>query len=353
MDIAEIDKNLRVCCELPEDVEWHDIRKEDAFTLFGLLDCGDDGYRRMPDELTKGISEALYHCSCNTAGGRLRFKTDSPYVAIKASFLSYSLMSHMAFINTAGFDLYVNTETGSFYRSTCMPPTNMSGSPASYANVMWAGNGLKDLTLNFPSYGSPLTVQIGLKKGCQLEKTDGYRDIAPILFYGSSITQGGCASRPGLIYENYISRRFNVDYINLGFSGNGKAEPEVVEYMSGLDFSVFVSDYDHNAPSYEHLENTHYAMYELIRKKHPNVPYIMISKPDIDNNSSGERTREIIYDSYKKARANGDFDVYYIDGKRVFAGADRDCCTVDGCHPNDLGMWRFADTLIGELIKIL
>lgn len=350
MDISQIDKNFDICCELPEDLEWHSIR-EDAFTLYGLLDYGDEGYRRLPEEVSKGISDELFHCSRNTAGGRLRFKTDSPYLALRVKFASASLMSHMAFINAGGFDLYENTAFGSTFRGSYRPPCNCA--PA-YAYSLWAGMGMKDLTLNFPSYGAPVFIELGFKKGAKIEKTDGYRDCAPIFFYGSSITQGGCASRPGLTYENFISRRFNIDYVNLGFSGQGKGEESVVRYMASRDMSVFVSDYDHNAPSLEHLEETHFRMYEIIREAHPNIPYFMLSKPDFDNDPNGApRRRDIIYNSYLKARERGDRNVYFIDGKRIFQGADRAECTIDGCHPNDIGMYRFADTLIGEFTRIL
>jgi len=350
MDISQIDKNFEICSPIPDDIEWHSIR-EDAFTLYGLIDCGDNGFRRLPEEISKAIGPELDNLSRETSGGRIRFKTDSINVAIRVSFEFASLMSHMAFVNAGGFDLYENTAFGSTFRGSYRPPCN--GKPA-YAFNLWAGQGMKDLTINFPSYGSPLSVEIGIQKGSRLEKTDGYKNCDPIVFYGSSITQGGCASRPGLTYANYISRRFNMDYYNFGFSGNGKGEESVVRYMASLPMSVFVSDYDHNAPSFEHLEETHYRMYEIIREAHPNIPYFMISKPDFDNDPNGApRRRDIIYNSYLKAREKGDRNVYFIDGKRIFEGNDRADCTIDGCHPNDLGMYRFADTLIGEFTRIL
>ncbi len=350
MDISVIDKNLSLCCQLPEDVEWHDIHEE-VFTLYGLLDNEEKGFSRLPEELAKGISEALYNLSLCTAGGRLRFKTNSPYVALKVKLRGASLMSHMAFLNSGGFDIYENNAFGSKYKGSYRPPCS---SDATFADVAWIGGHLADLTLNFPSYGGVEYISVGLKKGAILEKTDGYKNMAPIVFYGSSITQGGCASRPGIIYENFVSRRFNVDYVNLGFSGNGLAEDEVVEYMASLPMSIFVSDYDHNAPTVEHLEKTHYRMYEKIRAAHPNIPYIMISKPDIDSHGdAGILCRNVVYESYIKAFGKGDRNVYYIDGKRLFAGEDRGDCMADGCHPNDIGMYRFADALIGELQKIL
>lgn len=349
MDISEIDKNLAVAGALPEDLEWFDIRLS-PFKIYGLIDCGADGFRRLPDALSSAIGPNLHELSRRTAGGRVRFKTDSPYISVRAHFNRVERSSHMAFINWAGFDVYKNSENKSRFVGSVIPPWNFA---SSYAATVWTGGAFSDFTVNFPSYGSPVQVFIGLKKGCRLEATDGYCDRKPIVFYGSSITQGGCASRPGLIYENYISRRYNIDYVNLGFSGNGLAEEPVVDYMTTLPMSIFVSDYDHNAPDAEYLKNTHYRMYEHIRTAYPDIPYIMLTKPDAENDSSSHIRRDIIHESYLLARRSGDNNVHYIDGKRLFGGENRDNCTVDGCHPNDLGMYRFADALIGELDMIL
>ena len=91
-------------------------------------------------------------------------------------------------------------------------------------------------------------MQIGLKEGAAVQGGRAYRKGGPVLYYGSSITQGGCASRPDNCYPAYISQWTNTDYINLGFSGNGKAEPAMVEYLASLPCRAFVCDYDHNAP---------------------------------------------------------------------------------------------------------
>lgn len=349
MDISEIDKNLTMCYALPNDVKWFDIF-DDPFKLYGVMSDG-DGFCRLPADLAKSVSPALYELSRNTAGGRLRFKTDSPYIAIKVKMGQTNHFSHMALANSAGFDLYENGIVGSRFVGSFVPPTDIS---VPYATIKATGDrGLRDYTLNFPSYGSPLYVSVGLKAGSQLSKTDGYRNEKPAVFYGSSITQGACASRPGIIYQNYISRRYNLDYINLGFSGNGRAEDSVVEYMSGLDMCAFFSDYDHNAPDVEYLSNTHYKMYEKIRSVHGDIPYIMLSRPDFENEPDSGDRREVVFESYVRAKKTGDRNVYYIDGQRLFGGADRGNCTTDGCHPNDLGMYRFADAVIGQLETLI
>ena len=121
----------------------------------------------------------------------------------------------------------------------------------------------REITINFPLYSSVADLYIGLDETAVLKKSLGYKHKKPIVFYGSSITQGGCASRPGNAYESIISRALQTDYINLGFSGNAKAEDEIAQYIKDLDMSVFIYDYDHNAPNLKHLEDTHQRMFSL------------------------------------------------------------------------------------------
>jgi hypothetical protein len=116
--------------------------------------------------------------------------------------------------------------------------------------------------------------------------------------------------------------------------------------MSDMEMSAFICDYDHNAPNAAHLLATHRHMYEVFRAKHPTLPYIMMSLPDFDRDPySTAIRRDIVQDTYRRARADGDKYIFYIDGEGVFRGPDRDSCTVDGCHPNDIGMTKIADAM--------
>ena len=181
-----------------------------------------------------------------------------------------------------------------------------------------------------------------------------YRNQLPIVYYGSSITQGGCASRPGNAYQNIISRHLNMDFLNLGFSGNAKAEDAVTNYMADLPMLVFVCDYDHNAPNVEYLRSTHQKLYDTIRKKNPDVPFIMLSRPDFECNLTDNRLRrDVIMETLLHARANGDKNIWFVDGSSLFRGQFGDACTVDGTHPTDLGFGLFAEKLEDELRHVL
>ena len=117
--------------------------------------------------------------------------------------------------------------------------------------------------------------------------------------------------------------------------------------------SAFVSDYDHNAPTIEHLENTHFALYKTIRAKNPDIPYIMVTRPDYRNHDESESRRQVILKSYRDALALGDKNVYFVDGKEFFVGKYTDMCTVDGIHPTDLGFSFMADHIEDALKKAL
>jgi hypothetical protein len=141
-----------------------------------------------------------------------------------------------------------------------------------------------------------------------------------------------------------VSRLLNIDHINLGFSGNAKAEDTMIDYLASLDVSAFVCDYDHNAPNYDHLKATHWPLYERFRAANPDTPILFLTKPDIrPGQEENNRRRDLIRSNYEAALAAGDKHVGFIDGETFFAaGPLRYDCTVDGAHPNDIGFLRMA-----------
>ncbi|MBR2885972.1 MAG: hypothetical protein IKB93_14470, partial [Clostridia bacterium] len=181
-----------------------------------------------------------------------------------------------------------------------------------------------------------------------------YVNEFPVIFYGSSITHGAAASRPGNIYENFISQKYNLNYTNLGFAGSARGEESIAEYIAGRKMRAFVCDYDYNAPTDEYLRKTHYRFYEIIRKNNPDIPYIMISRPNYFHDvKKAEATRKIIYESYKKALDSGDSNVYFIDGETLLQGDFMESCTLEGVHPNDFGFKRMADIIGKKVFEVI
>lgn len=325
--------------------------KEAPFEIFGLYEPRTDAafYKRLPDEVAKNTSPGVERLYKHTAGGRVRFATDSSSITVRVKLLNVGCMWHATPLMQYGFDLYVDGENRSRFAG-CFTFEYANAKEYESKFIRPLPSGKKEITINFPLYGGVESIEIGLDEDAGVWAHKPYKRDVPIVFYGSSITQGGCATRPGESYQARISREYDCDYINLGFSGSALAEDVIVDYMAGLKMSAFVSDYDYNTPSNEHLRNTHYKMYEKIREKNPDIPYIMVTKPDFKFHTGDMERRDIIMQSYLKARANGDKNVWFVDGSSFFAFGDRGDYTVDTVHPTDVGFERMA-LMIGHVIR--
>lgn len=354
MRLDNIDKNFLVSADITEqDITWFNVRQL-PFSLHGIMYEEKYGrFSRMLQEDAVKISEGISILNLNTAGGRVRFCTDSKYIAICAIMENAPPMAHMPLAGQSGFDLYrkLKDDATERYYHTFIPPIGMK---TGYTSAFYTDGALADYTIHFPLYDGVRELYIALKADAVLTGATSYRKMAPIVYYGSSITQGGCASHPGNSYQAIITRNLNVDFINLGFSGCCKGEDAMMQYLADMDMSIFVCDYDHNAPDAEHLENTHLSLYRAIRKKHASIPIIIISAPTIllEPQKYVPR-REIVCSTYQIALAEGDKNIHYIDGAELFAGHDWDACTVDGVHPNDLGFYRMAKRLEKDIIKVI
>ncbi len=347
-DISQIDKNFSIPTSI--DTSKLDLYPvtDAPFSIHGLIlpQNSDDRFRRMPANIARTVNDGVFALHTNTAGGRVRFKTDSERIAIFASMGQVGKMSHTALTGTGGFDLYCDDQfTGLF-----APPVNYD-TGFSYVCATRRPD-MKEVTINFPLYSEVRSLTVGLDRGSRLEAADPYRIPCPIVYYGSSITQGACASRPGSAYQAIISRRFGCDFINLGFSGSARGEDAIADYIAGLSMSVFVYDYDHNSPTVEHLQSTHERMFLRIRERHPDLPIVMISRPQCPLSEEGYLRRDIIQTTYRNALGRGDNKVRFINGEEFFARNRGNCETVDGCHPNDLGFMCMAQR-IGDVIEDL
>ncbi len=343
--IASVDKNFEVKAQIKRDgLSFYNIDNA-PFKIYGIFREGHK-YRRIPEELAKRVSDGVHWLHANTAGGRVRFKTDSRTVSIIAKMENPGKMPHFALTGSAGFDLYTKEKNGYEYYKTFTPPFDIADGYES--TLAFPEKELRDITINFPLYSDVCELLIGIEDGAILAEGDKYIDSAPMVYYGSSITQGGCASRAGSAYQGFISRRFDRDFINLGFSGSARAEDPMIEYIAGLDMSVYIHDYDYNAPSIEHLAATHEKMYKAIRMTHPDIPIVIMSRPQYVLKDEGPERVEIIRKTYENALAAGE-NVYMLDGRMLMEVAGTEG-TVDDCHPTDLGFASMAKAL-GDLLE--
>lgn len=351
MSKIELDYNFQPN-NLPDDeqTEFYNV-EEPPFSIYGL-----------PNGFGNRISENLdvplpvIQLGRNSTGGRIRFRTNSEYVKIVVSTPIVHQMPHMPKSGILGCDMYVKEKSEINYVGTFMPPryaSEICNRGGYEAKILLGSQKERDIIINLPLYNPVSDVSIGFKSGSTLSEGSGYKNKKPIVFYGSSITQGGCASRPGNCYEALLSRWFDTDYINLGFSGYAKAEPDMAEYIADMDMSAFVFDYDNNSPDADYLRKTHKPMFDIIREKHPELPIIFASRPKTRLKNEEVKQRNVILSNYQNEKQAGDKNVYFADGTKMFEGFGGDnCCTVDGNHPNDLGFFAMAKTFSKILEEI-
>ena len=349
-DISKIDKNFSIkSVEVGEDTVFFNVLEE-PFKVFGLLfpENEDDVFHRMPYEVAKTVNDGVDTLNHHSAGGRVKFRTNSPYIIIRSKEPGIFRAPHFTLCGSAGFDFYKSQDGEDVYVGSFLPPYDMKDGYEAKQDTKLSDEA--DITIHMPLYSRVKSLEIGLKVGSVLKSAKEYKYDVPVVYYGSSITQGGCASRPGMAYQNIISRELDCDHINLGFSGSARAEDTIAEYIAGLKMSVFVYDYDHNTPSIEHLENTHEKMFKTIRESQPDLPIIIVSAPKGNPDDHFKKRRDIIKQTYLNAVAVGDKNVWFIDGSEMMKFKGGNEATVDNCHPTDLGFRRMAD-VIGAAVK--
>ena len=336
---------------VPTKIDKQGIRfyniDDKPFSIYGVWRDG-DRYCRLPKEVAANVNRVVGTQKwMQTAGGRVRFKTNSPYVAIKVTLHTTEQIAMMTVVGTMGLDVYDgDTFVGSF-----RPPFHQ-GDGEFESVVELGGAKERELTIHFPLYSGVYDFYVGIDENATLSAGKTYGFEKPVVYYGSSITNGGCCTRPGMTYEAQITRMLNVDHHNLGFGGSAKGELAIAEYVAGLDMLAFVYDYDYNAPDAEYLSETHEKMFRIIREKQPTLPIIIVSRPQyLDINKRDERFA-VIKRTYDNAKASGDENVYLIPGWTFFEEIGNDY-TVDDVHPTDLGfmyMARGIGKLLGEIL---
>ncbi len=335
--IADVDRNFKVETTIQkEDLVFYDVRQQ-PFAVHGVYH--EDGrFRRLPEAVAAATSDGVHFLHTNTAGGRVRFRTDSPYVAIHTVMPFIGKMPHFALTGSAGFDLYIDNH----FRATFQPPFDIEHG---YDSVIDLGERVtREITIHFPLYSDVAILAVGLADTATLDAPAPYATDKPIVYYGSSITQGGCASRPGNAYENILSRRLSCDHINLGFSGCACGEEPILRHIASLDMAAFVYDYDYNAPTVAHLRDTHERGFRLVREAHPTLPIVMMSRPAKELCPEERERLVIVKATHDNARASGDENVYFLPGP-LLTTLCGDEGTVDGCHPTDFGFASMAAAL--------
>ena len=329
-------------------MDWIDF-PNDGFNVHGLAWFEEDrALCRLPRRLKDTFRPPVWELAQCPAGGRILFSTDSLHVGVRAKVPDNYVMNHITRIGQSGFDVYVD---GNFMGSVS---PNAEGKIEAQWQIQKAPPKLRNIMIHMPLYKPVALDQIGLDEGAAIK---GHRPFAlskPVLFYGSSITQGGCASTPGTTYQDFISRSLNVDFINLGFSGNGQGEPEVARAINEIDCSCIVVDHWANK-GLDYRENLPVFIGEL-RKVHKDVPIIVVGpfyfcRDDIDDSLHVEQ-RKAGEDFVRKMQRQGDRNIHFFDGRKMIS-RETSFGLVDGVHPNSLGFYLIAKGFSPFLKRVL
>ena len=303
----------------------------------------------MDDEYINEYNIGIKRRTGHTSGVQATLRTNSHKIGIHMVLENAEYMNHMPDNAVGGADLYRGNGTEKTFWRVIWNDRN-----GDFTQVIDLDGLMMDYTINFPLYSGIKSFEIGLCPDAEIEAPTPFAVGKPVIFYGSSITQGGCASHPGNTYITMLSRMLNINTVCIGFSGSCLGEPIMANHLAQHDAAAFIIDYDNNAPDVAHLENTHEAFFKEYRKFRPDTPVIIISKPNYSDNLANDEARKaVIYKTYENAIKAGDKNVYFIDGLTMFGTHLRDSCTVDRDHPTDLGFSRMADSVYPVLKKCL
>ena len=351
-DISKLDKNFATKKVQGVDVVYHNMLAE-PFVLEGFAWFNQDkALCRIPLSITeKDISCGVYYIARETAGGVIRFRTNSQVVSVRYTLtLPDRNFGHMPATGVSGLDIVID----GFNNNVNPMGHNKLNNTVERLVTKHLSSKMKDIEVYLPLYNGVKSIEIGLSPNAKIEAPRKHKIKKPVVFYGSSITQGGCANKPTHAYTTMLCRDVDAPQINLGFSGNAKGEDKMAELIASLDMSVFVYDYDHNAPNAEHLRKTHERFFKIIRKAQPKLPIIIMSSVGYPINPRHWSEREkVIMQTYQNALKNGDKNVYFVHGKDMTKDVPRFIWTTDNCHPNDYGFYLMYKATLPALKKAL
>ena len=329
-----LDKPLEVH-GLPFFAENHRLERLDDKTVEKLK-------AENPDSGVLGLTK-------RTPGARVCFRTNSKKLTVHMELGSFSPDVGMSIFGCQAVNVMVGDRESAYFAGLVNPP-NYDTKTAE--KTFGLSGKTQDVTLWFPRNEHVAELYIEVEDDATVEAPTPFRYPKPILFYGSSITEGGCCCRVTNVYNSIISQDLDVDFYNFGFSGSARGEMAIADCIADIQMSIFVYDYDHNAPTVEHLKKTHEPFFKRVREKNPDLPVIMVTRPSYTDSSDTDARAEVIYSTYKNALDSGDKNVYFVDGREFF-GNKGAMCSCDGCHPNDLGFYMMAEKIEPIIRKIL
>ena len=339
--IEELDENLLVP-ETNEGLAWYDVLQ---WGVEGKGWCDTAApFDRLPGRAEGLVPDPVWQLSLHSAGLSLRFITNATHIAARWRLRFDQLaMPHMPATGVSGLDLYGRNDEGQWRRAGVGVPAEFPEVQTQLTNELDGES--REYLVYLPLYNGVERVEIGVPQETSFAGVAPRKD-RPIVFYGTSITQGGCASRPGMAYPAILDRWLDCPAINLGFSGNGKMDPEMADLLAELDPRVYVIDCLPNMTA-ELVEERAESFVTTLHNAHPKTPIILAEDRTHPMAAfqpaqalRNQTSRAALAKAVDNLRSTGIDSLRYLEGEEQL-GTDRED-TVDGSHPTDLGFWRMA-----------
>ena len=307
-------------------------------------------YDRLPFSYKELVRAPVWELSKSSAGMSIRFFTDTTNLTVKWEVLNNFSMDHMPDTGIKGVDLYYRNGEEWQYINTGRP----QGFINEYRLIENMSEEMKEFRIFLPLYDGVKNIEIGIDPTSSIIKPNK-NPKKPIIFYGTSITQGGCASRPGMVHTNIMSRQLDVDVVNFGFSGNGRMEQPIAEIISSVEPSLYIIECMPNMIKPEFITERTIPLVNTIRKQNPETPIVFIDLFKSPITILNEKTRsenkamdDALKVEFEKMIKNGYDNIYLIETPKL-DHIDHEG-TVDAIHFTDLGFQNYADFLISQLM---
>ena len=350
---AKLDPAMAASKASNPNLDWYDVTK---WGIEGRILPDQDRklwFDRLPSSAEGKVTDAVWNLSRDSAGMMARFKTSSSAISVHYKVRKSQLgMPHMPATGVSGIDLYARDNDGKWKWVQVTKPATQE---VQTEIIQGLEPGVREYAAYLPLYNGIEFLKIGVEKGASFEGLAPRGK--PIVFYGTSITHGACASRPGMVHTNILGRKLDMPIVNLGFSGNGRMDQAVGEFLVQLDAALFVIDCLPNMQPADVTAKCEPLVTQL-RAAKPNTPIVLVEDRRFTNDWITPKKRQFHTDNHAALRkaydslvAQGIEKLFYIHGDSLY-GDDTEGAT-DASHANDLGFMRQADVFEPVLRKAL
>lgn len=367
-DITKYDPFMKIKDPTLENVTWYSPLNKEMFASYGSECFYEGDYSRLSKKQRKEIkpiSEAVEYLSKHSSGLQLKFKSNSNRILIDVTLKDKHNMYHMPATGQCGFDLYVYDETINDYvlhdiaKFSIKDKTYKADLSSFYLNNN--DNKMRSYILNFPLYQGVKSLKIGLDSN-SIAVPEKFKNDGKVVLYGTSIAQGGCVSRPGMLYSNILSRWLNIEFINQGYSGSAMLEEKVGEIIGNIkNQKLLIIDAEANAGCTKIMEQNLENFIRSYKKFAPTTPILLVSRClfaldlyDLSRVELRNYYKKFIKNLIKKLKKEG-HEIYFLDGDKFFKDNKINFTefTVDGVHATDLGSYMMAKHHYKCIKKIL